>query len=72
MLCVSFQTSPSLSELTNQERADQDWIRFFYVAYSRAIYSLVLLTTTDEFEKQGIGFGGYVRKWFTDEVQQLT
>ena len=67
-----FQTNPSLSGLTNRERADQDWIRFFYVAYSRAIYSLVLLTTADEFEKQGIGFGGYVRRWFTDEVQQLT
>jgi DNA helicase-2/ATP-dependent DNA helicase PcrA len=68
----SFRDDLSPSIFNAQERADQDWIRFFYVAYSRAIYSLILLTTTNELKKQGIGFGDYGRQWFTDEVQQLS
>ena len=67
-----FRSEAQPLEFNNQERADQDWIRFFYVAYSRAIYSLVLLTTTRELGNQGIGFGGYGRQWFTSEVQCLS
>ena len=66
-----FRIDPSQSVFTTQERGAQDWIRFFYVAYSRAIYSLVLLTTDSELTNQGIGFGGYGSQWFTDRVQQL-
>ena len=66
-----FRTDPPLSALNDQERAEQNWIRFFYVAYSRAIYSLVLLTTTSKLGNQGIGYGGYGREWFAGEVQNL-
>ncbi len=67
-----FRTDSVPPVFNAQERADQDRIRFFYVAYSRAVYSLILLTTTNELRNQGIGFGGYGRQWFTDEVQQLS
>ena len=67
-----FRIDPSPSGFEAQERAEQDWIRFFYVAYSRAIYSLVMLTTTSELRNQGIGFGDNGRQWFTDEVQRLS
>lgn len=67
-----FRTDSLLPVFNAQERADQDRIRFFYVAYSRAVYSLILLTTNNELKNQGIGFGGYGRRWFTDEVQQLS
>ena len=66
-----FRIDSSPSVFTTPERGAQDSIRFFYVAYSRAIYSLVLLTTKSEFRNQGIGFGGYPRQWFTTEVQRL-
>ena len=66
-----FQIDSPSSDFGVQERAEQDQIRFFYVAYSRAIYSLVLLTTNSELRNQGIGFGGNGRQWFTDKVQRL-
>lgn len=67
-----FQIDPSPPMFNDQERADQDSIRFFYVAYSRAIYSLILLTTNSGLRRQGIGFGGYGRDWFAGEVKQLS
>ncbi len=67
-----FRIDHSLPVFNPQVRADQDRIRFFYVAYSRAKYSLILLTTNNELRNQGIGFGGYGRQWFTDEIQQLS
>ena len=66
-----FRTNPLPAVFSDQQRADQDEIRFFYVAYSRAEYSLVLLTTASQLRKQGIGFGGYGRSWFTKQVQKL-
>lgn len=54
-----------------QQRAEQDYIRFFYVAYSRAEYALILLTIADELRQQGLGFGGYGQQWFTQQVQQI-
>ena len=67
-----FRTSQSLAVFDDQERADQDQIRFFYVAYSRAEYALVLLTTDQHLRGQGIGFSDYGRYWFTNEVQRLS
>lgn len=67
-----FRVSPSPVTFTAQDRANQDYMRFFYVAYSRAQYSLVLLTTSDELKKQGLGFGGYGRQWFEQQVQRIT
>ena len=67
-----FRTNPPTSVFEAQERAVQDCIRFFYVAYSRAEYSLVMLTTDNEFRNQGIGFGDYGREWFARKIQQLS
>ena len=66
-----FRINPLATVFDAQQRAEQDNIRFFYVAYSRAEYSLVLLTTANELGKQGIGFGGYGQSWFTDQFQKL-
>ena len=66
-----FRNNPSPSGINAQERAEQDQIRFFYVAFSRAIYSLVLLGTTNDLRNQGIGFGDNGREWFTDKVELL-
>ncbi len=41
-----FRIKPLATAFEAQQRAEQDNIRFFYVAYSRAEYSLVLLTYT--------------------------
>ena len=67
-----FRTDPPQSAFNAQERVEQDWIRFFYVAYSRAEYSLVMLTTKSELSNHGIGFGGYGNEWFSREAQQLS
>ena len=67
-----FRRNPPPSVFAAQERAAQDWVRFFYVAYSRAEYSLVMLTTDNEFRNQGIGFGDYGRDWFARKTQQLS
>jgi len=63
--------TPSLLLFTAQQRAEQDYIRFFYVAYSRAQYALILLTTASELRNQGLGFGGYGRTWFEQQVQRI-
>ena len=68
---MSFRSDPSSSSFSTQERAEQDRIRFFYVAYSRAIHSLVFLARNQDVSKQGIGFGDNGRQWFTDSTQRL-
>jgi DNA helicase-2/ATP-dependent DNA helicase PcrA len=66
-----FRINPAPVTFNAQERAEQDYIRFFYVAYSRAECALVLLTTAEEFGQQGLGFGGYGQQWFTQQAQEL-
>lgn len=66
-----FRSNPSSPNFSGQERAEQDRIRFFYVAYSRAIHSLVLLARNQDVSRQGIGFGDNGRQWFTDTTQRL-
>ncbi len=66
-----FRTNPLPVTFDAHERAEQDYIRLFYVAYSRAEYSLVLLTRAKELRDQGLGFGGYGREWFSRQTQQL-
>lgn len=67
-----FRVKPLPSGFDTQKRAEQDRIRFFYVAYSRAIHSLVLLTTDTHLRTQGLGFGGYGRQWFTKQAKSLS
>ena len=68
---MPFRSNPSSSSFSTKERAEQDRIRFFYVAYSRAIHSLVFLARNQDVSKQGIGFGNKGRQWFTDVTQRL-
>jgi DNA helicase II / ATP-dependent DNA helicase PcrA len=67
-----FSNTASTAAFSPQVKADQDYIRLFYVAYSRAEYALVLLTTASELREQGLGFGGYGRQWFNDNVEQIS
>ena len=67
-----FRMNPASVSFNAQQRAEQDYIRFFYVAYSRAECALIFLTTADELGKQGLGFGGYGQQWFTQQTQQLS
>ena len=66
-----FRNNLSSSSFSDKDRAEQDRIRFFYVAYSRAIYSLMFLARNQELRDQGIGFGNNGRQWFTDVVERL-
>jgi len=56
---------------TTEERAQQDLVRLFYVAYSRAEYALVLLALSAHVRAGGSGFGGHDRQWFLDRVDRL-
>ena len=67
-----FRRQATATPFTQQERSDQDIVRLFYVAYSRAEYALILMTTAPDQRKHGMAFGGYDRIWFTQRVQQLT
>ena len=67
-----FRMNPASVSFNAQQRAEQDYIRFFYVAYSRAECALISLTTADELGQQGLGFGGYGQQWFTQQTQQLS
>jgi DNA helicase-2/ATP-dependent DNA helicase PcrA len=48
----------NLPPLSQSQKAKQDIIRLFYVAYSRAQYALILMAKSSEYRKPGIGFGG--------------
>lgn len=57
------------------ERAKQDLIRFFYVAYSRAKHALILMTTDKSIrpgEDEFVAFGGQDVKWFKKHVRTLS
>lgn len=67
----AFRVNATPSAFTTQQRAEQDYIRFYYVAYSRAQFGLILLALTREVTRQGLGFGGYGRRWFEQHVQRI-
>lgn len=47
----------SFSRPSEEERAEMDLIRQYYVAYSRAKYALILMGTTAQFRKQAVPSG---------------
>ncbi len=51
-------SSPTVSRFPPEDKVKQDLIRLFYVAYSRAQYSLILLSKSSEYRSPGLGFGG--------------
>jgi len=66
-----FRESPPLVQFGAEDRALQDLARFFYVAYSRAQYALVLLGTDAHVRSQRPAFGGRGLEWFRNEVTIL-
>jgi DNA helicase-2/ATP-dependent DNA helicase PcrA len=68
---VPFRRSPPLLAFTAEERAIQDLVRFFYVAYSRAQHALVLLARDSDVRSGGIAFGGRDTEWFADHAVTL-
>jgi DNA helicase-2/ATP-dependent DNA helicase PcrA len=68
---AQFRHSPPLVQFSAEERALQDLVRFFYVAYSRAQYALILLATNAHIRNQRPAFGGHGRSWFMNQVTTL-
>lgn len=73
---IRFRENPS-DLLSAEERAKQDMIRFYYVAYSRARYALILLARSDdlrprESENSFISLGGKDIEWLKKHVTFLS
>jgi ATP-dependent exoDNAse (exonuclease V) beta subunit len=60
-----------LVQFTAEERAVQDLVRFFYVAYSRAQHALVLLLRTGDIESGATALGFLSPEEFRDRVTIL-
>ena len=66
-----FRNNPSPSSFSAKSGQSKTGSVFFYVAYSRAIHSLVFLARNQDVSKQGIGFGNKSRQSFVNEVERL-
>ncbi len=60
---LNFRKKPPLVNFTPEERAEQDLIRFYYVAYSRAQYALIHLVPKVHLSS---GFFGFIGKKIID------
>lgn len=69
---ILFEFSPrtSIRSFNDDDRAKQDLIRFFYVAYSRPEYALIHLASTSQL-KTGFGFLNNQAKIFKQHVQRI-
>ena len=65
-----FRQNPSLISFSPNQRAEQDLIRFYYVAYSRAQYALIQLVPKNHF-KNGFGFMNQDHRSFRQSVTDL-
>ena len=65
-----FRKNPSLISFDPNQRAEQDLIRFYYVAYSRAQYALIQLVPKNHF-KSGFGFTSQDYRSFRQSVADL-
>jgi DNA helicase-2/ATP-dependent DNA helicase PcrA len=65
-----FRQNPPFVSFTPGQRAEQDLIRFYYVAYSRAQYALIHLVPGAHF-KNGFGFMNRDTGRFLQAVQQI-
>lgn len=66
-----FRQNPSLVNFNVQERAEQDLIRFYYVAYSRSQYALIHLVPRTHLKDGGFGLIGQSVNRFKDHVIRL-
>jgi DNA helicase II / ATP-dependent DNA helicase PcrA len=70
-----FRTGPVQRLQSPQQRAKQDVIRFYFVAYSRARYALIILARQEDVNSKvmidNIAFGGKDRVWLDKLVGKL-
>ncbi len=66
-----FRKKPPLVEFTPKERAEQDMIRFYYVAYSRAMYALIHIIPKAHFKNGNIGFIGKKVQEFQEKADEV-
>jgi DNA helicase-2/ATP-dependent DNA helicase PcrA len=65
------KTAPASQNFNAAERALQDLARFYYVAYSRAQYALIMLAITSQVNQVRPAFGGNGRAWYRQRVTVL-
>lgn len=65
-----FRQNPPFININPNQRAEQDLIRFYYVAYSRAQYALIHLVPKAHF-KSGVGFINRSTNRFSQSVTKL-
>jgi DNA helicase II / ATP-dependent DNA helicase PcrA len=65
------QTAPASQPFNAAERALQDLARFYYVAYSRAQYALIMLARTSQVNQARPAFGGRGKAWYRQRVTIL-
>ncbi len=66
---IPFRKNPPFVNIKMEDKAAQDRIRFYYVAYSRAMYALIHLVP--EVHKTGFGFLGQDLKKFKLKVKKI-
>ena len=64
-ILTDFRNKPPFVKFTEDQRAEQDLIRFYYVAYSRPQYALIHLVTKSQMRDAGHGIIGNSRHMFT-------
>jgi len=69
---AQFRRTPPTNPSTAADRAQQDLVRMFYVAYARAEHALILLATRSQLAPPGrVACGGQGLGWFNQRVQRL-
>lgn len=68
---VNFREKRPFVDFNIEERAEQDIIRFYYVAYSRPQYALIHLGSQSQLNRDGYGMLGNDRRIFNQVVERL-
>lgn len=66
-----FRKNPPLVDFSPEERAEQDMIRFYYVAYSRAKYALIHIIPKAHLEDRYLGFIGKKVAKFKEKAEDV-
>lgn len=68
---AQFRRNPSISRFNGLQKSEQDLIRFYFVAYSRAKYALIHLVPKNHFKNGKSGFIDKNIKDFKNAVRKL-
>ncbi|WP_440955287.1 UvrD-helicase domain-containing protein [Methanosarcina sp. Mfa9] len=71
-ILADFRNKPPFVKFTENQRAEQDLIRFYYVAYSRPQYALIHLVTKSQIRGAGYGIIGNNRHMFTNIANDVS